>query len=162
MHNPIATSTIRQDAIDFVTTISNAPDIQTHSNLIDELRERYVAQATVLQALAESNERWAKESKAKREAVEKFIDTYVEYGDEPNASVSDLAEAFDIDLDREWSGYITVTYRITGTAKRGLSDEEISGLIDITHEPNFDGVTDTVEVSDSWFEEVLTTHISTN
>ena len=156
--------TIAIDAEGFVETINKAPDHETFLNLVDELKSRYTSIAASLELLANSNERWALEAKQKRAAVEAHIEAMTGMFDDdclPSA-VNDLAEAFDISMKRDFTGYITITYKVSGTAERKFDEENIGTNLDIIKDPKFDGMVDGIDITDSDFFEVLSTTIEFN
>jgi hypothetical protein len=119
--------TTRQDAIELLERITTAPDIATKMNLIDELQERYLSLATNTQMLAESNERWAKESRQKSEAVEAIIEGLLNlYPDEENQpdAIKDLAELFDISLAEERTYVVTISATVKVMVPRWNDEEQ--------------------------------------
>ena len=129
--------TYRQNALDLLDRITNAPDTATHANLIDQLRDQFIENATVLQALAESNERWAKQNTQTQLSVESLIDSY--YKDEEPISeiMKQLADLFDIELERDVEITVTVEYTVTATVDRSISDDEITEKLSIVDDLDF-------------------------
>jgi len=130
--------TIREDAQAFIARFAEAPDLASHANLMDELKERYTTLATQTQMLAESNERWANESREKSSAVEDIINgllnLYPDEDTQPDA-IQELAELFDISLTHEIE--FEATIRVTGTitAPRTMSIDSALAKLDAGDEP---------------------------
>lgn len=125
--------TFHADAVELMDRITNAPDLASKLNLIDELRGSYISLATQTQMLAESNDRWARESANKKAGVEAIIDGLLAlYPDEENQpdAIKELANLFDIDLDVELSVTVKLEYSLTVTAPRGTTADDIEEAIE--------------------------------
>ena len=133
----MTTFTFHADAESFIARITDAPDHETYLNLIDQLKSRYVTTARNLEMMAESNERWAKEAKAKKQAVEQFVSAYIEFGTEASPALLDLTEAFDIEMTTEYSVSVTMTYNMTVTAPRGTDSDTIERELRWDGQPSF-------------------------
>jgi len=132
--------TIRQNAQDLLNCITNAPDLNTHANLIDQLKDQFIENATVMQALAESNERWANETRTKQQAVEAYIERELENDEDAaqSSNLQELAEAFEIELTQEVNVTVRLRYEVTVTVPRGTKLSEVEGGLTWSGEPDFD------------------------
>jgi hypothetical protein len=78
-------------------------------------------------------QRWARQSQEKKEAVEAIIDgllnLYPDVENQPDA-IKDLAELFDIDLNTEFEVTIKLHYNLTISAPRGTSGDAIREAIE--------------------------------
>ena len=134
------------EALELLARMTTAPDHTTWVNLVEELQQRYLAQASIVDMLAASNEAWALEAQQKNQAVQSFIDNVADVYDDAFDTdvVKDLAEAFCIDLEVEYEVEITVTYSATVTAPRGTSKSDIRQAVYVEH--------DEIKSNDSDFE----------
>ena len=124
------------DAIAFEHAVALAPDVASKLNILADLVSRHIENATVMQALAESNERWAKQTATKQGIVEAVVEAMLEHfegrGEIPEF-VNDLANAFDIEMTQEFTVRVKMDYTFTVTAPRGTSEQDVRANI------NWDG-----------------------
>ena len=104
----------------------------------------------LVDVLAESNDRWAKESAAKQNAVESVVESAVGMYDEDDLPdfIKDLANAFDIDMTIEFDVTVTLTYNLTVTAPRTTSIREVRAALLWEGNPTFTLDNDTFEITD--------------
>ena len=120
-----------------IAMYNGAVDESTRLNIFEEIRTSLLANVALVDVLASSNERWAKEAKAKKQAVEQFVSAYIEFGTEASPALLDLTEAFDIDMTTEYSVSVTMTYNMTVTAPRGTDTDTIERELRWDGQPSF-------------------------
>jgi len=131
--------TFHADAEAFLARFADAPDLASHANLTDALKENYRTLAFHTQVLVESNERWATKNREQASAVEAIIENLIDVcgwdsSDMPDA-IQELAELFDIDMTEEvgFSGTISFSGYLTKSRFTSASD----ALADIAIDHSF-------------------------
>jgi hypothetical protein len=146
--------TIREDAETFIARFAQAPDLASHANLMDELKERYTTLAAQTQMLAESNERWATKERDNRISASSMIlelaDEFVSSGDDIPGSLQRLANLLDIALEETFRVEITLTYCLDVVAPRGTSEDAIQSAIEWSSGQTFTSNDPAFEIAQSW------------
>lgn len=148
--------TFRTDAVDLLDRIANAPDLNTHANLMDELKEMHLRNATLTQQLAESNQQWAALNKRSEAVVEKFITDYNNDAEPLSVLIQGLADHFDIETSREIELKVTVEYSVWATVDRSVPDEVILDQLTVKGDLDFRlGVASEIDQSQTDFKVAL-------